>query len=302
MPRSPSAELMVTHYEPRVSETLCLRVANLGLRLDARGSGIRLAAPNHQQRFVVDDAQVCLRLRIRAAPFESCTGWTPLHLSQAWQFWRDDAGCYLLVAAGPDLPLTHISVNGDFSSGEVTGGYALRPRDGQAVYPLLGVDIVLFSNWLAKWGDLILHASGIEREGEGYAFAGAAGAGKSTLAAACAAVPGATLLGEDNVVLRRVEGRFWIFGTPWHLDPAHCSPHGVPLRRLYFLDRTEGPGLWPCSPADGTARLMQTAFVPYYRRDAVARILDNLALLSKSVPFDALGYEMGSDPAPLLVA
>ena len=162
-----------------------------------------------------------------------------------------------------------------------------------AFYPLADIDVILLVNWLASFGDLILHASGVAYEGRGYCFAGVSGAGKSTLAAAFMA-SGLTVLGEDNLVLRYLEGRFWIFGTPWHRDPAACSPDGVPLEKLFFLDRTAAPGVAPLPPVRGTELLLQTAFVPYYRPAAVATILDRLALLAERVPFYTLSHRLGA--------
>jgi hypothetical protein len=103
------------------------------------------------------------------------------------------------------------------------------------------------------------------------------------------------VLGEDQVILRYLEGRFWIFGTPWHLNASLCSPLGVPLDKLFFLDRTSGHGAGPFGPLEGTARLLQTAFVPYYDRAGVTRILDTLARLAEQVRFYTLGYRLGAD-------
>jgi hypothetical protein len=188
-----------------------------------------------------------------------------------------------------------VSVDAGFRSGEVLGEFDDSTSRGKGLYPLQDIDVKLFANWLAESGDLILHAAGVAFGGRGYCFAGASGAGKSTLAAAFVQAPGTTVLGEDNLVLRLLDGRFWIFGTPWHLCPARCDPLGVPLDRLFFPDRMAGHGILPLPPLEGIARLLQTAFVPYYRPEAVARILDRLALLAERVPFFTLGYRLGSD-------
>jgi hypothetical protein len=124
--------------------------------------------------------------------------------------------------------------------------------------------------------------------------------GKSTLAAALAADPAVTVLGEDQVILRWLEDRFGIYGTPWHENPLLCSPLGVPLDKVFFLQRTGADGVADCAPADGVARLLQTAFVPYYRPAAVAAILERLALLAERVPFRTLRYRLGSDVSRFL--
>jgi len=279
-----------------------LAVAGLELWLDAVESGVPITLPECHELFAVPESSPAgLVLRVRGGSLPPTDGWRPLFsAAKSWHLYQDGAGRYVFEPARESLPRRHVTIDACFTQGEVLGEFDLPPAGGQATYPLQDLDLVIFANWLADLGDLILHASGVEVEGRGYCFAGESGAGKSTLAAALAEVPGVTVLGEDQVVLRLLGGRFWIFGTPWHVNPARCSPRGAPLDRLFLLDRSNGHGAWPLSPVDGIAGLLQTAFVPYYRPEAVSRILETLAHLPERVPMDGLSYEMGSDPAVLL--
>jgi len=126
------------------------------------------------------------------------------------------------------------------------------------------------------------------------------GAGKSTLAAVLATDPGVTVLGEDQVVLRYLDGCFWIFGTPWHINPDMCAPIGIPIEKIFFLDRTLKPGTTRISPLDGITRILQTAFIPYYQSKWVPGILDHLGLLAQQVPFYLLSYKLGTDPLQII--
>ena len=47
--------------------------------------------------------------------------------------------------------------------------------------------MMIYANWLAASGDVIVHAAGVAADGQGYAFVGPSGAGKSTLATCLAA-------------------------------------------------------------------------------------------------------------------
>jgi predicted ATPase len=135
----------------------------------------------------------------------------------------------------------------------------------------------------------------VDLAGAGYCFDGAGGAGKSTLASALSASSEVTILGEDQVVLRYLDGQFSICGTPWHLNPAMCSPRAVPLEKLFFLERAGVDAVAPCSPLDGVTRLLQTALIPYYRPDVMPAILDRLAILAERVQFYTLSYRLGTD-------
>jgi len=170
------------------------------------------------------------------------------------------------------------------------------------IYPPGELEIRLFSVWLAQFGDLILHASGAIKDGHGYCFIGQAGAGKSTLARALAKDPQATILGEDTLILRYLDGQFWLFGTPWHLDPDFCSPMGAPLDKLFFLDRSKPNGINLAPPIDGISQVLKTAVIPYYHPVWLARIMENLVLLSGLVPFFEFSYQLGADAWELIQA
>ena len=285
-----------------LADLIGLRVADLSLWLDTRGSGIDVALPACHTQFLRDGLpDGGLVLYVRDGTLPSTEGWHPIHdQSETWQLWQDERGRYIFVAPEVCPPRRHVVVDPDFAAGEVIGEFALGTNVTPAVYPLQNLEIKVFANWLAGFGDLVLHAVGIDLGGAGYCFAGRSGAGKSTLAAALMAAGGATMLGDDNLALRYLEDRFRIFGTPWHQDPARCSPHGAPLERFFFLDRNGDPGVKPLKPVDGIARLLQTAFIPYYRQDAMPTILERLSLLAEAVPFYTLSYRLGDDVMALI--
>lgn len=239
-------------------------------------------------------------LRVRNELLPEAKAWgTCLCANEIWELWLDKAGRYVFVAPRQSPP-RRVVVDADFTSGEVLGDFATS--NGQGLYPLQSLDIRLFANWLASFGDVILHAAGVAVDGRGYCFTASAGVGKSTLAASLSANTSVTVLGEDQVILRYLEGRFWIYGTPWHLDPAMCSPLGVPLEKLFFLERSIEQQVEPLISMEGITRLLQTAFIPYYRPEAVSTILDRLALLPEQVPFYTLSYRLGTDVLELIHA
>jgi hypothetical protein len=290
----------LTHAShPRV---LGLEVADLRLWLDAQKTGISLAAPEPYGDFLVPGTPGRgLILRLRDGHLQDTSGWNPLYSHpETWQIWQDREDRLLFVAPGQSLPDQGVIVDAGFTDGDVVGSFGSLP-EGTSLFPLQDIDIVLFSNWLAGSGDLILHAAAVEMDGRGYCFVGGPGVGKSTLAALLAEHSAAHVLGEDNAILRCLEGHFWIFGTPWHEDPARCSPAGAPLDKVFLLDRNAAQGVVPVRPIDAIACLLQTAFVPYYRPEAVSRILDNLALLAERVPFFSLSYQFEEDVAQLIL-
>jgi hypothetical protein len=211
---------------------------------------------------------------------------------------KDQTGSFIFTAL--HNPFHKVVIESNFQSGTI---YRSKPENDQIQsYPLKYLDSLIFVNWLAPYQDILLHASGAIINKMGYAFLGPSGAGKSTLAEAIHQTIPSIVMGEDQLVLSSIAGQFWVFGTPWHENPAMCSPAGAPLKKLFFLDRdsSKPPSCTPISSADGVQRILQTAFIPYYRQDLLPGILDRLAYLAEQVPFYRLNYHLGSDPEQFL--
>jgi hypothetical protein len=295
-----SGSLLAT--DSSICDVLGLRLANLELWLDARRSSVHLRVPAGYEQFVAAGAPGGgLTLRVCNGPLRSTERWQSIFCdAETWQLWRDGGGRYVFAVSKHSPPPRQVAVELASGTGEVLGEFGPSEPPRQAVYPLQDIDIVLFSNWLAESGDVMVHAAGIDDHGAGYAFVGPAAAGKSTLVAELASRSAASVLGEDQVVVRYQEGRFRLYGTPWHTNPARCSPGGVPLQKLFFLDRAAGHGVQTCGRRAGIERLLQDAFIPYYNRPGVERILDTLPRLVEQVPFYTLGFQIGADVMKLI--
>lgn len=235
-----------------------------------------------------------LFLTVENKPLRKNEGWQSLgYPTETRQIWKDGQGEFVFVVSEVSPPKRQIFVNPGFTNGRVIGEF--QHDQGVISYPIDNIEIILFINWLAGMGDLLLHAVGVEFNGHGYAFAGVSQVGKSTLASALQKIPGVTILGDDNLACRYLEGRSWIYGTPWHQNPSVCSPGGVPLEKIFFLDRSIAPGLYPLSPNEGINLILQTAFVPYYRPEALPEILDHMDKLSEQISYFKLSYQLGTD-------
>lgn len=288
------------------SKQLCLRMAGLVIRQEADDPAMRLIVPQAHAKFL--DLQATkngkaasegeLHLQVQnEATWEAGKWGTEICRTEIWELWINEDGRYVFVAPRGQPPRRAI-VDMGFNAGEVLGDFG--SMEGEAVYPLQGLDNVMLSNWLANSGDVILHASGIMFKDKGYAFIGPAGAGKSTVARSLVEQDGVTVLGEDQLVLRCIEGELWIYGTPWHLNPEMCSPMGARLSKLFFLDREMDGSVKTCKAVDGVAHILRTAFIPYYQPKGVEAIVEHLEYLAEQVPFYTLHYQLGSNVLKLI--
>lgn len=277
------------------------RVARLGLWLDTEGSDVILKIPAAHKKFLETKETLHdndLVIRVNDVPhIEPPSYIRQLFKSEARGLWVDKAGNFSFDLMR-HTPAWRILIQPNFLNGDVFGDYS--DLHGNPVYPILHVDIIIYANWLAQTNDIILHAAGISKDGSGYCFAGVSGSGKSTLAAHLKTLPGIKILGEDQVVLRYLDDQFWIFGTPWHENPEMCCPDGAPLKKIFFMNRNGALELERLSAPDGITRILQTAFIPYYRTEVMPGILERLSLLAEHIPFFALNYKLGSNISELI--
>lgn len=163
--------------------------------------------------------------------------------------------------------------------------------DGTYPYPLAHpLDELLMVNLLARGRGVLLHAFGIRDGDGGTLFAGVSGAGKSTLATLWEGQEGVILLSDDRVVVRRHEGRYWLYGTPWCGDARAASPQGVPLERIFVIRHAGKNRAVPLTPLDAASRLLVRSFPTFWDADGMAFTLAFLGDLAQAVPCYELGF------------
>lgn len=152
--------------------------------------------------------------------------------SPAFRVYRDGRGfwCFEVSIGGYPLFVSRVAVfQPDFRRGDV---YVEVTRKDAAVYPFPlapPLDRILLAHYLARRGGLLLHGCGVAQDGVGHVFVGQSGAGKTTLARLWAEQGDATVLGEECLILRKKDSRFWVYGTPWTGEAELCSAIGVPI-------------------------------------------------------------------------
>lgn len=180
-----------------------------------------------------------------------------------------------------------------FSPGFLAGDIYMgeQPDTELLPYPLgYPLDEVLMVNLLAGGRGVLLHACGVSDGGLGYIFAGTSGAGKSTLATLWEGREGVTLLSDDRVIVRQRDGRFWVYGTPWHGDARVASPQAVPLEQLFVIRHAPDNRAVRLKPADAASRLLVRSFPTFWDAEGMAFTLEFLGELCQAVPCYELGF------------
>ena len=122
----------------------------------------------------------------------------------------NDEWLFVMLQHGQDIPMVYLFTDKAFTKGCVY-------LNGDAVFTLHTMILLMYSLATASRGILMMHASVVVSEGKGYLFLGRSGTGKSTHSQLWIDnIPGSELLNDDNPVLYIDSGGdIHVSGTPW---------------------------------------------------------------------------------------
>ncbi len=271
-------------------EEIKIGIADIILSLRGQVLGGELAIDSVYGQFMSNGTpEVLLRVYYGKIPnrnleekvFDSGTTWSSYRCK----------GKYILQDCSlepPSSPQTLMVIEPDFRSGEIymsnddslhSPSYAMR-------HPL---DQVLLINLLSLGRGVLFHACGINDKGYGYLFPGNSTHGKSTMARIWSE-DGTTVLNDDRIVVRRKDGRFWIYGTPWFGDAKTCSPEKASLEKIFFLKHARKNMLKKLNSLDAVSRLIVCSFPTLWDKKGMEFTLKFCAELAQRIPCYELGF------------
>jgi hypothetical protein len=266
---------------------------------------MRLLPSDSARAFLVDGTSAATPALVPDCRLE--VSWKELDAAPMGELVFDSGGCWRLHRLR-DRDVYRFFADdpaaGPYKEAEVTqdarrGRVRLDPRfhpPGEPVdalqYPL---DELLFLRLFAARGAVELHACGVvAASGEALVFAGQSGDGKTTTARLWEREPGAVVLSDDRIVVRRDEaGALWAYGTPWHGEAALAASRRAPLAAVLVLTRGERDTLAPLPPAAAFSLLLARSFPPFYDAEAMARTMSVLEAVVQSVPCLSFSFVPG---------
>jgi hypothetical protein len=218
------------------------------------------------------------------------------HSGGVWKLYRQ-ADKYQMVMTKftpGSRPYRIVVFDDTFTSGEV---YIQRqttdadPTPAAFVDPLEHpLDQFLMAVFLARRRlGVLLHACGVSDGGRGLAFCGVSGAGKSTLARLWQDAP-VNVLTDERLIVRRVKGRFWIYGTPWVGEAHISSPEKAPLEKVYVIRHSHKNTLQALSSPAAASQLLVRCFPPFFDQVGMQNIIELLGQIAEEIPCYDLGF------------
>lgn len=153
---------------------------------------------------------------------------------------------------------------------------------------------VLFYAELLRFNGMMLHASAVELDGKAYLFSGPSGMGKSTHTKLWQSVFGekAQVFNDDKPALRRIDGKWFAFGTPWCGKDGINQNKKVPLAGICFLKRGEENKIRRLEPKEALPFVMAQTMHKFKKLENLDFLLNNVNYLIKEIPI----FELENKP------
>jgi hypothetical protein len=254
--------------------------------------------PFISERINPDPASLAIHVIPEMNALPSSAGLTEIFNGRgAWSIFRKDEE-YLLVlnpslAGGPECVVRFSPQSekflvycGKMNIVEAAGGKKIR---NPFTFP---IDQIILMYYLAIKGGAVIHAAGIEINQRGYVFAGRSGAGKTTISRQFAAKKYSGMMSDDRVIIKKTEGIFRVFGTPWPGEGGIASNTSAPLHGIFFLSHEETNRIKELKPQKALEKLLPVVSIPWFDREIMPFVLDFCGSLVLNIP----SYELFFKP------
>lgn len=147
-------------------------------------------------------------------------------------------------------------------------------------------------------GAMFLHSACIAVDSEAYCFTADSGTGKTTHIKLWKQLFGerAVIVNGDKPLVRKKDGRFYVYGTPWCGKEGWNENIGVPIKAMCLITRSEENKIEPMDGFGVIFTVISQTLQPRTQRelDMILGIMDELL---SSVPMYKLGCNMDIEAA-----
>ena len=153
-----------------------------------------------------------------------------------------------------------------------------------------------FYRELLHFNGFYLHASAVSYGGRAYLFSGPSGVGKSTHTGLWQSTFGdeVKIFNDDKPALRRMEERWYAYGTPW-CGKNHININmKVPLGGICFLKRSDENKIRRLGSIEALQRILPQTIRKRLNEDELLILLSHVDKLIREIPI----FELENRPEP----
>ena len=145
--------------------------------------------------------------------------------------------------------------------------------------------MLLYTFASSKLDTLLVHASTVEYDGKGYLFLGKSGTGKSTHSRLWLdLIKGAELLNDDNPIVRIIDGKVYVYGSPWSGKTGCFKNRKVPAGGFVRLHQAPFNRISPLSGIKAYAALLPSCSSMKWNHEMANSIHSTLSKVIERVP------------------
>lgn len=155
-------------------------------------------------------------------------------------------------------------------------------------YELTAVLRVICHTIVEKYNGFFLHCSCLEYEGEAVIFTAKSGTGKSTHARLWRKFLGdkITMINDDKPIVRLIDNRFYIYGTPWNGKHSLSNNIKAPIKAIYYLHQAKENKVERCDNLSAISKLLSQTVLPNSKKSMTSLLNMLEALLNATPMFD----------------
>lgn len=147
---------------------------------------------------------------------------------------------------------------------------------------------IAFRNRIIHCNGIVVHASGVEWNGQGILLTAPSGTGKSTQAALWESHLGARILNDDCPALRVFENKVFMYGTPWSGSGIKYINEKSPLSMIVVLSQYKENIIEKVEKEEAVRMLIPRFFIPYHNPILMDKAIKVVEKIIKITPVYSL--------------
>lgn len=279
--------------------TVQFEIADVGFTVEWKSEKIQKPLPFFES-FLVPISDNAPRINVRIETGGIVNAKKPKKIFQCGESWAlyGDGGCFRIESGESSEKYWAAMVNRDFTEASVFLNDSLAFEHGvnilsNPVYYTLGQ--IFLMHILAREKGALVHSAGIEAKGAGLVFPGKSGAGKSTLSRLFLDSGKFRTLSDDRIAIRKINGNFKTFGTPWPGDAEIAENASSPLSGIFFLTHGDSNKIVEISKSRAFEKLLPVVSIPWYDGELVEMMLGFCEELATEIPAFELQFEPSAE-------